>query len=134
MSSFSQRWLCVFGAFVMMVVVLSGCTDAMVGPADADATDDRIVETAAEATLQHAEPLEAGDSHGVRGRLAVRFSMPPPPESLPPPDSLQAPDSSGTAPMGRLRLPYAMPPPLSLPPDSSSTPPDSTGTGGGGTS
>lgn len=130
MSRFSKRSLKVFSAFVMATVfVVTGCTDAMIGP-DVETNDDRVVETADAAMLQHAEPLEAIDSEDIRGRLAIRFWVPDLPGSVPLPDSLQAPDSSSAPPMGRLRLPYGLLPPLSLPPDSSGTSPDSSGTGG----
>ncbi len=132
MSSLSKRWLCVFGAFAMTAIfVLSGCTDAMVGP-EADMKNERYAETADRATLYPVKPLDEVDSHGVRGRLVIRFMQSPLENNFPPPDSSEADDdSTETAPMGRLRHPYAMPPPLIMPPDSNEVSQDTTATGDG---
>ena len=126
MSCFPQRWLCAFGALVMgMGLMLLGCTEAMVGPADADAPDTRTIEALDIEPLEHTAPLDANVDYDEQGRIVIRFFELPPGNDLPT-DTLGSPgDTTFFDPITRIRVPYSAP--FELPMDTTFVPADTTG-------
>ena len=93
----------IFGALaVAAVIVLSGCTDAMVGSQGEEATEYRAAETTDVAALQHADPFDARAGTEVQGRIGHRFFA-----VFPPPDTSQG----GLVPIGRIGERFIVPPP-----------------------
>ncbi len=99
-----NKFFHIIGAFAMAaVIVLSGCTDAMVGPQGDDDAEHRIVEADDGAVLQHTDPFHTMAGTDVQGRVSHRWSEP-----FPTPDTTQAPPDGpgGFVPPGRVGQRY----------------------------
>ncbi len=133
---------------MMAVLVLMGCTDAMVGP-ETTAPNSRLIKATDNSTLQKENGTETTDNHNTNTRITQRYfeifplpdslrppGTPPPPfpppasriaqryaEPFPLPDSLRLPSMPPPPPVSRISNRYK---PIPIPP------PDSTASGNGG--
>ena len=118
-----NKFFHVIGAFAMAsIIVLSGCTDAMVGPQSEDDAEHRMVKSTHGTAPPYAELSETLEGTDVQGRIGHRwFEI-----ILPPPDTTQAPGSPGPiTPTGRIgqRFGDGLPPDTTYQINGNPTPP-----------